>query len=341
MTSFDVNIIYVAVIGGMVMGAVNNFGKLMGWFRHIMFKYLYESVYIEGDGYSNDTQRMIKKITQYVIDNPFILPISYWAVDGRDGPYYILGNGLYLTKGRNGKTVSIYVNVLRKENSDDIYMLYVFGWRGRPKEFMDSFLPGNGKELKVLFAHFSYGISYTKGSLGKVYELDYDNANVKQLADDIYNFKVSPDKFKKHVTFISGPPGTRKTSLVKSLAVKFAKRLIVIDSSAVGNDDLIKLNDEVDENTFILFDDVDAITGVIGKRTEGVVNTQQQPVQSKLTLGALLAFCDGMTTPNGLCVFFVTNHIEYFDAAVTRDKRVDSYVILDKQGKDTAEIIIE
>lgn len=112
-----------------------------------------------------------------------------------------------------------------------------------------------------------------------------------------------------------GPPGTGKTSLSKAIAIEYQMDVYLVNLNNVdGDDDLIGMFREIQPNSMILFEDIDAYFN--GR------NTMNE--QSKVTFSGLLNALDGVSSLQGIFVAITTNHIEKLDPALIRPGRIDT-----------------
>ena len=117
---------------------------------------------------------------------------------------------------------------------------------------------------------------------------------------------------------LHGPPGTGKTSLVKSLAGMFRINVYFLSLNDVKNDtELIALMSDVDPRSIVLLEDIDSMfSGNRDVQGDGV------------TMAGLLNVLDGLCTPHGMICIMTTNHPEKLDPALVRPGRIDVQIEL-------------
>jgi len=146
----------------------------------------------------------------------------------------------------------------------------------------------------------------------------YINKETKdKLINQLTKFYNSSDLYDRYgVTWkrshlFHGPPGTGKTSTVLALASIFNKNISKLTLTPhLNSQDIELLFSTVQDNSFLLLEDVDALF------TERKSNTS-------IDFSTLLNCLDGITTKRGLVVFMTTNHVTKLDEAFIRPGRVD------------------
>jgi len=116
------------------------------------------------------------------------------------------------------------------------------------------------------------------------------------------------------LTFMmTGVPGAGKSSLVKSIAQKYNKRLYVLSfSKSLTDESLVDLMKEIHDGSILLIEDIDAFF-------------QERKAQDiNISFSALLNVLDGsLVKSNGTMIFMTANHPENLDPALYRPGRVD------------------
>lgn len=129
----------------------------------------------------------------------------------------------------------------------------------------------------------------------------------------------------KITTLLFGPPGTGKTSIVKTLASYYNRNVCLLDLSEMSNKSLQRALATIPPHSVVLMEDVDAATDAVESREEkkatGGINLSE--VMSQLTLAGLLNALDGIIPLNDVMVFLTTNKPEKLDPALIRKSRVD------------------
>ena len=115
-----------------------------------------------------------------------------------------------------------------------------------------------------------------------------------------------------------GPPGTGKTSLVKSLAGMFRLNVYFLSLNDIQNDtELITLMSDVEPRSIVLLEDIDSM-----------FDANREVSGEGPTLAGLLNVLDGLCTPYGMICVMTTNHPEKLDPALVRPGRIDVQVEL-------------
>ena len=137
--------------------------------------------------------------------------------------------------------------------------------------------------------------------------------------------------------FLSGLPGTGKTTIIQVIASYLQKNIYYCNiNDEMTNDDVQMIFDYVIKNSIgggiIVTEDVDAMTKIVHKRISSVSSmgsdesTTMEIYESKnksLTLEYLLNLLQGSLTQDGTIFIATTNHKELIDPAFYRDGRFD------------------
>lgn len=124
----------------------------------------------------------------------------------------------------------------------------------------------------------------------------------------------------KLVIILEGPPGTGKTSIIKSVAAHFDKSIGTVNISTVTDGGLSKSLSTSRDNMFFAIEDFDsaASTKTRDKDKEGE--------EGGLSLTGILNALDGLASLHGKVIFMTTNHIENIDPAIIRKGRTDEII---------------
>ena len=129
--------------------------------------------------------------------------------------------------------------------------------------------------------------------------------------------------YKKTIVF-SGPPGTGKTSFIKTIASEFDKSVYVINISQLGDSTFEKAITTVPANSIIIIEDFDSCEATHSRieKDDNEDNTEKEKDKA-ISLTTILNTLDGIISLNGTIIFMTTNHIEKIDSALLRKGRVD------------------
>jgi len=138
----------------------------------------------------------------------------------------------------------------------------------------------------------------------------------------------------KYGLFLSGPPGTGKTSTIAAVATYLQKQIYYIGLNDVRtNAELAMLIEHVYaksiESGIIVFEDIDAMTDIVLSRdtTRDASHAVLHDNES-LTLSYFLNVLDGVMSRDGMITIASSNHPEKLDAAFLREGRFDLHIRL-------------
>ena len=146
--------------------------------------------------------------------------------------------------------------------------------------------------------------------------------------------------------FLFGPPGTGKTTFIAAVANYMHYSIYDLDLTGVSSNlDLRALLTQISDRAVVVIEDIDTVElpnranaqpgsdapasdrgPPSGKRGFG----RDEDLRSKLTLGGVLNFADGIRSSCGSerIFIFTTNHPERLDPALTRPGRMDMHIEL-------------
>jgi chaperone BCS1 len=130
-----------------------------------------------------------------------------------------------------------------------------------------------------------------------------------------------------------GPPGTRKSSLSKSIAGHFGLDIYIFNLPTINKANLTSLFAKLLSRCVILLEDVDAVSLNRDAKTEDsrqivAPSRERKPASGKVSLSAILNVINGVGSQEGQILIMTTNHITRLDEALIRPGRVDKRVEL-------------
>lgn len=119
---------------------------------------------------------------------------------------------------------------------------------------------------------------------------------------------------------LTGVPGAGKTSLVKAIALKYERKLNVLNfSKGLTDETLVSLMSDIGDNEIVLMEDIDAF-----------FVDREATKESNVSFSALLNIMDGtMMKGNGTMMFLTANNPDHLDRALIRPGRIDHVVRFD------------
>eukprot|EP00245_Coleochaete_scutata_P005174 TRINITY_DN1852_c0_g2_i1.p1 TRINITY_DN1852_c0_g2~~TRINITY_DN1852_c0_g2_i1.p1 ORF type:complete len:636 (+),score=146.09 TRINITY_DN1852_c0_g2_i1:299-2206(+) len=156
------------------------------------------------------------------------------------------------------------------------------------------------------------------------------------------SFKLSEDWYRENGTvwktgfFLTGPPGTGKTSTAVAIANYLHYDIYLLSLTHIKSDiDLMELNANMGSKCVVLLEDADCFK-VLHRRDDSVTVTEAEENKdgdrkrkghSAVTLSAVLNFLDGVlsTVSKGRVFVMTSNHPEVIDPAIYRSGRLDHH----------------
>ena len=124
---------------------------------------------------------------------------------------------------------------------------------------------------------------------------------------------------------LHGPPGTGKTTCIKTVASEFNKSIYKINlSSANITDDLLeKAFSSMPMNSILVIEDIDTCLLVDDTEQKNNINGFNNINKNKITYSSLLNILDGINSAYGNIIFVTTNHIDKLKNSLIRAGRID------------------
>ena len=172
--------------------------------------------------------------------------------------------------------------------------------------------------------YFDKSNSIPERSLETIYIPEKQKIRIRDRIDTFLK-KETRDLFVKMgrsyklIILLHGPPGTGKSSLIKSLASEFKKNIcLYMNNRKYQDTDFFSSLRNLREDSFLVFEDADCI-----------FNTENVEGKSGLTFSAVLNTFDGLASPvsgaKPLVVFVTTNHLDKLDKRLIRPGRIDMF----------------
>ncbi len=143
--------------------------------------------------------------------------------------------------------------------------------------------------------------------------------------------------------FLFGPPGTGKTTFIAAVANYMQYSVYDLDLTGVSSNlDLRSLLTQITDRAVVVIEDIDTVElpnrastpqesgGPPERGMGGRRGVRDEDTRSKLTLGGVLNFADGIRSSCGSerIFIFTTNHPERLDPALIRPGRMDMHIEL-------------
>lgn len=156
------------------------------------------------------------------------------------------------------------------------------------------------------------------------------------LLEDIRKFRNSRQRYctlgvPYHRGYLfHGPPGTGKTSLVSAIAERYGMSIYAINLAQFNDRSLVGAMSNVDQNSVILFEDIDCVKSCDARPHAGddfQQNENKNPGIKEdrlgVTLSGLLNVLDGFSAPDNVLFVMTSNQVEALDPALLRPGRID------------------
>lgn len=246
--------------------------------------------------------------------------------------FYFSGLGLVTVKIEEEKTE----NTLARKESVKI-RFWIFA-KSQYQDFIDYCTKRKKEEhsLKYIQNVTQYGLGIVnRRPLSSIF---IDPITQQEILNDLNMFFSNKEKYiEKGIPYkrgflLYGEPGTGKSSLVKALGCHFKRNVKYINLSVIEDDKQFQeVLHRIEENCFILLDDLDCLPATKERRTK-----DHSPDSEGLKMSTILNFLDGDWLPEGCVVWGTTNHFDKLDSAIIRDGRFDKKIELKKADKSIA-----
>ena len=189
---------------------------------------------------------------------------------------------------------------------------------------------GNGGTVQVFHSRHCGYWDRASRVFGQTLDNIFLPGNIKtDIVNHIDSFLSNRERYLKFgrtykLCFLfTGVPGSGKSSLIKSIAVKYNRPIYVLSLSKKLEDESLNiLMGEVPQDSIIVLEDIDSF--FIDREAKSV----------NVSFSAILNLFDGLFTPgNGTILFMTANNPEQIDNALIRPGRVDKIVKFDYPRK--------
>jgi chaperone BCS1 len=195
--------------------------------------------------------------------------------------------------------------------------------------------PAEDKKIKV---YTSCGKGYWENrttvysqSLDEIYIPSVDKDQIVNCIDNFITNKSRYIQFGrtyKTSFLLTGVPGSGKSSIAKAVALKYNRRIYVLNfTKTLTDESLIGLFSEINNDSILLLEDIDAY--FIDRKAQDV----------NVSFSVLINCLDGVLSKgDGLIIFITANNPDQLDPALLRPGRVDKIIKFDYPKKKDIEI---
>lgn len=194
--------------------------------------------------------------------------------------------------------------------------------------------PPENKKIKV---YTSCGKGYWESrnsvysqTLNEIYIPSFEKEQIVNCIDKFITNKERYIKFGriyKTSFLLTGVPGSGKSSIAKAIALKYNRRIYVLNfTKNLTDDTLIDLFNDINNDSILLLEDIDAY--FIDRKAQDV----------NISFSVLINCLDGVLSKgNGLIIFITANNPDRLDPALLRPGRIDKIIKFDYPKKKDIE----
>ena len=276
-------------------------------------------------------------VKEFLLEHKIEVPGSYSNVSiSNSETQRYLQNGVRFYENEHEKVVVI-CSVDEYDNDEKITIMSAV--KGRGLELLEELETSFYTTGALKNAFFDMEFNFINRSDTVEHLIAWNDEVKDQLDKDVLQFlKVMPILRQKGLPnsrgiILSGPPGTGKTMIAKSLAAQAKVTTILISAEMIKGKNEVKRIFRLGRKlapTLIIIEDIDTAGTVSRKFTD-------HPI-----LGEYLQALDGMETNDGMIILATTNHTENIDPAISdRPGRFDRIIDIPLPTKEQRSKIVK